>query len=600
MTSRYFGFINEIIDSYVSWGKNDLADNYRKIKKQKTDEIANNLLERAEMELEKEDIDYLSVKDFYRDALILNPNNDDLKRKIVNNYIKYADVAMKNGEFLYACEYYKYASELYPNNNYLKMKLNECNRIYQEDKQSNGKLRKEAKQKREREKREKKYEQRRIANEKQLKEFEERQRKRKEECEKNPECIKNEIQHFKKKVLKDYYLLLHFDHYQSKSDIKFKEILEYEDLLEKLGVKENYSRDDLESLKKENKRIKYILSHVDDKYRENGVKLFVKNQKKIDKLEKKYPEKGFFKSIVNDVFDSSEDATAFEIEISARDKIQKAETLSLSNEIANQQEAMDLVNQANDELSNYKKYPNLMNLKDEANRLEGKINKEIIKFIELNKKRLFLMDRDKYSNEIFNGKPGMLLKLIKKDCEDIITVYHKDKPIGILSNNFDSDFEKQFSDISQLQYLPKNSEAKYCFKYGRFEILEIEDSIFKKEKARLKFEHQKLISQYPKNQLITIHPSGHEEIEFKQGMKFKLINEYDDKFDKNIINVYLDGDKIGYVANNNVCSRTTKGADIKIHDNCYAEYLCKYEDKYHVALIINNKFRNRFNNNIIR
>ncbi|MCI6994260.1 MAG: hypothetical protein MR875_05325, partial [Methanobrevibacter sp.] len=293
----YFNFINEIIDSYSSWGKYDLADNYRKVKKQKIDVIVNNLLQRAEMELEKEDSNFFTVKGFYRDALNLDSDNDNLKRKIVNNYIKYADRAMKNGQFAHARQYYKFASELNPNNNELKRKLNESNRIYQEDRQSNGKLSKEAKRKKEREEREKKYEQQRIAHEKWEKEFEERERKRKEECEKNPDCIKKEIQHFKKKVLKDYYILLHFEHYQKKSDIKFREILEYEDLLEKLGVKENYSREDFNELKKENKCIKYILSHVNSKYRDNGVKLFIKNQKKIDELEKRYSEENSIKNI---------------------------------------------------------------------------------------------------------------------------------------------------------------------------------------------------------------------------------------------------------------------------------------------------------------
>ena len=107
--------------------------------------IVNNLLQRAEMELEKEDSNFFTVKGFYRDALNLDSNNDNLKRKIVNNYIKYADRAMKNGQFAHASQYYEFASELNPNNNELKRKLNESNRIYQEDRQSNGKLSKEAK-----------------------------------------------------------------------------------------------------------------------------------------------------------------------------------------------------------------------------------------------------------------------------------------------------------------------------------------------------------------------------------------------------------------------------------------------------------------------
>lgn len=583
----YFDFINEIIDSYESWGKYDLADNYWKIKKEKIDVIVNNLLERAEMELEKEDSNFFIVKGFYRDALNIDPNNDNLKRKIVNNYIKYAGRAMKNGQFAHARQYYKFASELNPNNIDLKRKLEESNRIYQEDRQSNGKLRKEAKRKKEREERQKKYEQQRIANEKWKKEFEERERKRKEECEKNPECIKKEIQHFKKKVLKDYYLLLYFDHYQNKSDIKFKEILEYEDLLEKLGVKENYSREDLKILKKENKRIKYIISHVDDKYRGNGVKLFVKNQKKIDELEKRYPEKGFIKSVINEVFDNSEYIAALEIESSAREKIHIAETKSLSNNNVDFYEAMDLLNQASTELSNYLKnknpnqYPNLMNLNNDITKLEGKIYSKIDKLINLRKLRLFLIKRDKYQNNQFECKPGIDLKLVKEDDEDTIAVYHKDEPIGIVSKTFDSDFEKQFSNISQLQYIQKSSEAKYFFKYGRFDIIEIEENTLKKAKAKLKSKQQ-LINKYPKEDLITLGPGIDKNIELKQGMKFKLIKESD----SDSIKVYSGNDELGFVANNLVCNLTSKANDIKIPDDCYAEYLCKY-DNYHLARIIN-------------
>ena len=40
----YFNFINEIIDSYSSWGKYDLANNYRKVKKQTKRLHNNNLL----------------------------------------------------------------------------------------------------------------------------------------------------------------------------------------------------------------------------------------------------------------------------------------------------------------------------------------------------------------------------------------------------------------------------------------------------------------------------------------------------------------------------------------------------------------------------
>jgi len=509
--------------------------------------------------------------------------------KVLKDYIdemrELADENFDEGNFSRAGYYYNKILKVDPNNVEVRKKFKHCDRIAGMDIKTQENLKKDRLERKsladEREKRE----QERIAREKRMRELEEQQRKRKEECEKNPDCVKKEIQHFKKKVLKDYYLLLHFDHYQNKSDIKFKAILEYENLLEKLGVQENYSREDLKTLKKENKRIKYILSHVDDKYRGNGVKLFVKNQKKINELEKRYPEKGFFKSIINEVFDNSEDIAALEVESSARDKIQIAGTKSLSNNTVYLQEAIDLINQANAELSNYLKnknpnqYPYLLNLKNDISSLERKIYRKIDNLINSHKRRLFLIDKEKYPNNQFKGRPGDNLKLVKEEGEDIIAVFYKNEPVGTVSNKLNSDFEKQFSDTSQLQYLPKNSDAKYYFKYGRFEILEIEEATLRKEKSKLKFRQQKLINKYPKEELITITNNG--DIELEQGMKFKLIKS------DGSIDVYLDGNKIGIVANNPVCNLTSKASDIKkLPDVCYAEYLCKYEYNYHVAWII--------------
>lgn len=513
---------------------------------------------------------------------------------VLNDYIdemrQIADENFDEGNFSRAGYYYRKILNVDSNNVEVRKKFKHCDRIAGMDIKTQENLKKDRLERKrlaeEREKRKKE----RVAREKRMREFEEQQRKRKEECERNPDCIKKEIQHFKKKVLKDYYLLLHFNHYQNKSDIKFKEILEYEELLEKLGVKESYSREDLKNLKKENKRIKYIISHVDDEYRGNGVNLFVKNQKKINELEKRFPEKGFFKSIINDVFNSSEDIESLEVESSVRDKIQKADNLSnesSDNTNVKLQEAIDLLNQANAKLSNYlrnkdpNQYPHLLNFKVDINYLERKIYRKIDNLINSEKRRLFLIDRDKFSHSSFECKPGDELKLIKEDSGDNITVFYKKEPIGIVSNKLDSDFEKQFSDKSQLQYLPKNSDAKYYFKYGRFEILEIEEVTLRKEKGKLKFRQQKLINKYPKEELITITNNG--DMELEQGMKFKLIKESDD----GSIDVYLKGNKIGIVANNPVCNLTSKASDIKkLPENCYAEYLCKYEYNYHVAWII--------------
>lgn len=485
--------------------------------------------------------------------------------------------------------------------------LRSCERILCLSIEEQNKLRKKAqeelKQKEERKKKleeRKRREEERIAREKRRKEFEEQQRRRKEECEKNPDCIKKEIQHFKRKVLKDYYLLLHFEHYQEKSDIKFREILEYEELLEKLGVKENYSREDFKVLKKENKRIKYILSHVDFKYRHNGVKLFVKNQKKIDKLEKIYPEKGLFKSLLNEVMGSgSEDIKSLEIEVSAGDKLQKAKSLSLdtsSDKNVNLQEARELLDEAKAELTNFlrnknsQNYPSLINLNVELEKVEGIVNRKLKRLINENKNRLFLINRDRYSNNQFVGKPGMDLKLVKEDNEDIITVYYKNNPVGVVSDNFGSDFEKLFSHtVKQLKQFIKTPDIKYFLKYGQFDIVEIDEKSLKKEKTKLMSDQRKILNEYPKEELITIIDLNHAGIEFKKGTKFKLIKKSDNKQAADAIGVYLDDTKIGFVANSyQACGLTSKARDIKnISDECYVEYLLEYDDKYHIAWIIN-------------
>ena len=561
---EYVRVYDSIVETYRAWGKYDLASRYQSKSKDKTD-------------------DY------------------------VKKMMKIADEHFNKGNCRYARDFYKKVLEHDFNNAKAKTQIEACERVLSMSREEQDKFRKEAQERLKREEELKiineereKREQERIAREKRMKEIKERERKRKEECEKNPECVKKEIKHFKKKVLKDYYLFLHFEYYQEKSDIKFKEILEYEELLEKIGVEENYSLEDFKVLKKENKRIKYILNHVDGKYRGNAIKLFVKNQKKIDMLEKRYPEKGFFENLINEVWGSdSEDIQSLEVEISARDKIDNAKNLTLdySYETVNLQEAMDLLNQARAEISEYLKYKkanqyyNLRNLTNDIGDLEEEINNKLYKIISFRKKRLFLINRDKYSNNQFTGKPGMDLKLVKEDSGDIITVYYEDKPIGTVSNNFSSDFEKIFSDNSQLKYLPKTSSAKYFYRYGKFDIFEINMSRIKID-ARLK--QEKILKKYHKNELIAVVDIEHEDMEFEEGMKFKLIKESDYRITGKI-GVYLDDEKIGSVSNGCLTyNLTTKASDLKnIPDESYAEYLLKYEYKYPIARIIKKKNINR-------
>ena len=339
---------------------------------------------------------------------------------------------------------------------------------------------------------------------------------------------------------------------------------------------------------------------MDFKYRYNGVKLFVKNQKKIDKLEKIYPEKGLFKSLLNEVMgSSSEDIKSLEVEVSVGDKLQMAKSLSLytsSDKNVKLQEAKNLVDEAKAELSNFlinknsQNYPPLINLNMELEKVEGIVNRKLKSLINESKKRLFLINRDRYSNNQFVGKPGMDLKLVKEDSEDLITVYYENNPIGIVSNNFGSDFEKLFShSVKQLKQLTKTPDIKYFLKYGQFDIVEIDEKSLKKEKAKLMSNQRKILNEYPKEELITIVDSNHEYKEFKKGTKFKLIKKSDNKQAADTIGVYLDDTKIGFVANNyQTCDLTSKASDIKnISDECYAEYLLEYDDKYHIAWIIN-------------
>ena len=427
---------------------------------------------------------------------------------------------------------------------------------------------------------------RKKEQEKRLKELEEEKKRKKEECERNPECVKKHLAHFKKKVLKDYFLFSRFEIYQAKSDIKFRQILEYEELLEKLEGKKNYTKQDFDVLKKENQRVQYILSHMNGEYRINAIKLYLKNQKTISELETRYPQKGFFKALINEVFKSDPGPIeSLEIELSAREKLKKARTLTSTKlyETANMQEAMDLLNQARTELSSYLKYKKandiLRNLNNEIGDLEAEINNKLFKLLNFTNKRLFLINRDKYSTNQFKGKPGMDLTLVKEDDEDIITVYYDNEPIGIVSNTFTSDFEKIFSDTSQLEYLPKTSSAKYFYRYGKFDIFEINVSRIKIDE-RLK--QEKILKKYPKDELITI--VGLKDMEFSEGMKFKLIK------DAGEIGVYLDDEKIGLVSNSYLnLNLTTKASNLKdIPDESYAEYLLKYENKYPIAHIIKN------------
>lgn len=102
------------------------------------------------------------------------------------------------------------------------------------------------------------------------------------------------------------------------------------------------------------------------------------------------------------------------------------------------------------------------------------------------------------------------------------------------------------------------------------------------------------LEKYPKEELIVITGTFHDCIkEFKEGMRFKLMNESDNEDAYNNIAVYLDDNKIGYVTNSFQHPYGTSTAkDINIPDNTYAEYLLHYYDSgrfYHILHIMKNK-----------
>ena len=76
---------------------------------------------------------------------------------------------------------------------------------------------------------------------------------------------------------------------------------------------------------------------------------------------------------------------------------------------------------------------------------------------------------------------------------------------------------------------------------------------------------------------------------FEKGMEFKLIKEKDNEFDGDAIAVYLDGEKVGYVANSDTtnCTKSSKASELKnLADTAYAHYLMRYHGSYHLARII--------------
>ena len=356
-----------------------------------------------------------------------------------------------------------------------KYKLKECKRVLNLSYEEKKKYSEEKKKELQRREKERKRKEEKEKLEKQRKEFEElrkkceaEERKRKEECRKNPECIKKEIKN-QKKIFKHSPVIFRSKAFQKDSDNAFREILELEDLLKNFGIKEDLTKDDIELLKKENKHLKYCINHFKYEYRANALKLFVKNYKKLKNV---CCENSLIKSIFNS---DSKDFEAFDVEVDARNRLKFAniffDKFKESHEVTNLQNAYDLVNDGIDEIFNYLsknsgKYSGLNCLNKELKDLSEVIEKAIIHLIKSNT-CLFLINMD----ERFFIEEGSDLKLIK---EDIPIVYYENKPIATIYDSQASDFEKLFFSKDNLKKLPKQSNAKYFFRYEKFDIIKID------------------------------------------------------------------------------------------------------------------------------
>lgn len=102
-------------------------------------------------------------------------------------------------------------------------------------------------------------------------------------------------------------------------------------------------------------------------------------------------------------------------------------------------------------------------------------------------------------------------------------------------------------------------------------------------------EQEKFLKNIGKENFITITGTYfHDNPKFEKGMKFKLVKELDNEFDRDAIAIYSDNVKVGYVANSvrTGCNLTSEAKDVQIDDIAYAEYMFYFAYQYHIAKII--------------
>ena len=137
-----------------------------------------------------------------------------------------------------------------------------------------------------------------------------------------------------------------------------------------------------------------------------------------------------------------------------------------------------------------------------------------------------------------------------------------------------------------LEHIEPPETMYFKSNYGNHQIFKynfITKKIEKIDKKDLSID-ELIEEKIPKEELISI-TTYHDAIKkFEKGMKFKLVKE-----NENNIALYLEGEKIGYVARYFCPNEVSRCDEINPSDNAYAEYLIHYYNSgyfYHIARII--------------
>lgn len=108
-------------------------------------------------------------------------------------------------------------------------------------------------------------------------------------------------------------------------------------------------------------------------------------------------------------------------------------------------------------------------------------------------------------------------------------------------------------------------------------------------RQKLAFKDQKgILKGIGRNNLVTITGTSYFGYpNFEKGALLELVRESENEHDSNAVAVYMDGRKVGYVANtlNSSCNMTTMASNLDIGDSASAKYLMNYMYEFRIARI---------------